>query len=260
MPPPPVYFQTMTPVPAPEAKKPVLKRKPLLRLELRDLSHEGAKSFLAHLDASQVLEEAVSGVIQVLYSRHSDIPPVRSITLILRSMGGVAYTTGKDIDGDHKEIHFSLDYISNIAKDRGKEEMLGVLRHEMVHCWQWNALGTAPGGLIEGIADYVRLRCGFVPPHWKKEADGDWDAGYQHTGYFLDHLEKTYGHGSVMAINECLRRKEYDEDTFWKEIFGKSVKHLWKEYGHSLQRDENGKDEERADPEIAHEDAPAGVV
>ncbi|OJD29160.1 plant basic secretory protein [Diplodia corticola] len=260
MPLPPVYFQTMTPVPRPEAKKPVPKRKPLLRLELRDLSHEGAKSFLAHLDASQVLEEAVSGVLQVLYSPHSDIPPVRSITLILRSMGGVAYTTGKDIDSDHKEIHFSLDYISHIAKERRKEEMLGVLRHEMVHCWQWNALGTAPGGLIEGIADYVRLKCGFVPPHWKREADGDWDAGYQHTGYFLDHLEKTYGHGSVMAINESLRRKEYDEEIFWQDIFGKSVKHLWKEYGHSLKCDDDCKDEKRTDAEIPHEDSPAGVV
>lgn len=43
--------------------------------------------------------------------------------------------------------------------------------HEMVHCWQRNAHGTAPGGLIEGIADWVRLKAGLVPPHWKREAD-----------------------------------------------------------------------------------------
>ncbi|KAF4302471.1 hypothetical protein GTA08_BOTSDO06164 [Botryosphaeria dothidea] len=271
MPLPPVYFQTMTPVPAPEAtKKPVPKRKPLLRLELRDLSHEGTKAFLAHLDASQALEEAVSGVLALLYSPHADMPPVRSITLILRSMGGVAYTTGKDIDNDHKEIHFSLEYISHISKERKKQEMLGVLRHEMVHCWQWNGHGTAPGGLIEGIADYVRLRSGFVPPHWKQEADGDWDAGYQHTGYFLDYLEKTYGHGSVMAINEFLRRKEYDEK-LWKDLFGKSVKQLWKDYGHHLKEDDDSKDganvgkpglEDKADEAepSATGDAPAGVV
>ncbi|EKG14227.1 hypothetical protein MPH_08602 [Macrophomina phaseolina MS6] len=271
MPLPPVYFQTMTPVPAPEAsKKPVPKRKPLLRLELRDLTHEGTKSFLAHLDASQVLEEAVSGVLQLLYSPHADIPAVRSITLILRSMGGVAYTTGKDIDSDHKEIHFSLEYISHISKDRKKEEILGVLRHEMVHCWQWDAHGTAPGGLIEGIADYVRLRSGFVPPHWKQEADGDWDAGYQHTGYFLDYLEKTYGHGSVMAINETLRRKDYDEK-LWKDLFGKSVKHLWNDYGRHLKGDDDCKgevtveqlkleeDADAAKPST-NDDTPAGVI
>ncbi|EOD43619.1 putative pbsp domain-containing protein [Neofusicoccum parvum UCRNP2] len=271
MPPTPVYFQTMTPVPAPAAKKPVPKRKPLLRLELRDLSHAGTKSFLSHLDASQALEEAVSGVLQLLYSPHADIPPVRSVTLILRSMGGVAYTTGKDLDNDHKEIHFSLEYISHISKERRKDEMLGVIRHEMVHCWQWNAHGTAPGGLIEGIADYVRLRSGFVPPHWKKEADGDWDAGYQHTGYFLDHLEKTYGDGSVMAINEALRKKEYDEDTFWEDLFGKSVKHLWKEYGRHLKGDDDCKNnvgveqlklEDKTDAAKAgtSDDSPAGVV
>lgn len=38
---------------------------------------------------------------------------------------------------------------------------MGVCVHEMVHCWQWNAKGTCPGGLIEGIADYVRLRSGL---------------------------------------------------------------------------------------------------
>ena len=45
---------------------------------------------------------------------------------------------------------------------------------------------TCPGGLIEGIADWVRLRAGLGAKHWKQEADGKWDAGYQHTGYFLE--------------------------------------------------------------------------
>jgi hypothetical protein len=68
--------------------------KPLLRLEFRDLSEEGAKAFLSLLDCATVLEEAVDGVLSLLYTSDSVIPPTRSITLILRSMGGVAYTTG----------------------------------------------------------------------------------------------------------------------------------------------------------------------
>lgn len=236
----PKYFQiAMTP--AAVTKKPHPKNpKPLLRLEIRDLSDDGARSFLSLLDASSVLEEAVNGVLNLLYSAQGSIPPTRSVTLILRSMPGVAYTTGKDIDADHKEIHFSTDYIAGVDASRRRDEMLGVLRHEMVHCWQWNALGTAPGGLIEGIADYVRLRSGLVPPHWKKEVDGDWDAGYQHTGYFLDYLEQRFGDGSVMAINEKLRGCRYDADKFWTDLFGHKVKKLWKQYGESL----HGKDAE----------------
>ncbi|KAF2101660.1 plant basic secretory protein [Rhizodiscina lignyota] len=208
--------------------------KPLLRLEVRDLSEEGARAFLSHIDCGTVLEETVNSVHNLLYSSNSQIPGTRSVTLILRSMPGVAYTTGKDIDDDHKEIHFSTDYISGIAKERKKEEMMGVLTHEMVHCWQWNSLNTAPGGLIEGIADWVRLRAGLVPPHWKREMDGDWDAGYQHTGYFLDYLESRFGHGTVMAVNERLREGKYDEEKFWKGLFGCTVKQLWKDYGRSL--------------------------
>lgn len=237
MPPHPKYFQVpMSPAPpAPLKKESPRYPKPLLRLELRDLSLPGTAAFLKHLDPTKVIEEAVEGVLRLLYTSQSDIPSTRSVTLIVRSMGGVAYTTGKDIDDDHKEIHFSTDYINQIDPKRLKEEMLGVIRHEMVHCWQFNAEGTAPGGLIEGIADWVRLRSDLVPPHWRKEADGDWDAGYQHTGYFLDYLENRFGGGTVCKLNQKLRKTRYHEDEFWLELTGHKVHDLWKAYGQSLQ-------------------------
>ena len=151
-------------------------------------------------------------------------------------MDGVAYTTGSDLDEDHKEIHFSLDYINRIPSQRQKDEIQGVLVHEMVHCWQWNAAGTAPGGLIEGIADFVRLKAGFSPPHWEKKGGGQWDAGYQHTGYFLEWIENTYGGGGVRKINNALKEKIYEEDEFWEQLFGKKVDSLWKEYEGSLDK------------------------
>ncbi|KAF2837236.1 plant basic secretory protein [Patellaria atrata CBS 101060] len=236
----PLYFQQgISPASAsgtPKKRHPKFP-KPLLRLELRDLSHAGSRVFLSKIDVSTVLEEAVGGVLHLLYSPHSVIPPTRSVTLVLRSMSGVAYTTGKDIDQDHKEIHFSTDYVAQISKERQRSEMLGVIRHEMVHCWQWNGVSTAPGGLIEGIADWVRLKSDMVPPHWRKEADGDWDAGYQHTGYFLEYLEQRFGEGSVMAVNERLRDRKYEEEEFWTYLFGDSVTNLWKDYGQHLRKD-----------------------
>lgn len=73
---------------------------------------------------------------------------VQSITLVLRPMDGVAHTFGSST---HKEIHFSLDHIQRSAA-RAKSEILGVLTHEMVHCYQFNGCGQCPGGLIEGVA------------------------------------------------------------------------------------------------------------
>jgi len=45
------------------------------------------------------------------------------VTLVLRSMEGVAYTTGSELDPDHKEIHFSLDYIAKISEERATNEI-----------------------------------------------------------------------------------------------------------------------------------------
>lgn len=167
-------------------------------------------------------------------------------------MSGVAYTTGSSLDDDHKEIHFSLDYISEIPCDpptRQRDEIQGVLVHEMVHCWQWNAFNTAPSGLIEGIADFVRLKAGLSPPHWKKEYGGNWDAGYQHTGYFLEWMEQNWGEGSVRRINDELKEKKYDEDEFWKGLFGKSVSELWDEYSRTFGDKDRSGNEKREQTE-----------
>ena len=152
----------------------------------------------------------------------------------------MAYTTGSELDDDHKEIHLNLGYIESQSKkdvQRQRDEIAGVLVHEMVHCWQWNAFGTAPGGLIEGIADFVRLRAGLSPPHWKRASDCEWDAGYERTGFFLDWVEKVYGEGSVRRINEKLRTDEYEEKKFWYSLFEKGVHELWKQYKEASEKE-----------------------
>lgn len=164
-------------------------------------------------------------------------------------MGGVAYTTGSDIDDDHKEIHFSLNYIKDIATERQQQEIQGVLVHEMVHCWQWNGLGTSPSGLIEGIADFVRLKAELAPPHWKKEAGGEWDAGYQHTGYFLEWIEEVFGEGSVRNINASLQNGKYVEVEFWQQLFKKNIAELWAEYSKTLPTPKETDEETKAGTE-----------
>jgi hypothetical protein len=159
-------------------------------------------------------------------------------------MGGVAYTTGSDLDSDHKEIHFSLDYINGISPSRKADEILGVLTHEMVHCYQYDSFGTCPGGLVEGIADWVRLNANLSPPHWKKEASGNWDAGYQHTGYFLEYLEQRFGKGTVRRINEKLRIERYEQKKFWTEVVGRPVEQLWSDYAEAVEKELKKAEEE----------------
>ncbi|KAI1759285.1 BSP-domain-containing protein [Hypoxylon sp. FL1150] len=218
---------------------------PRLRLHIQDIAHEGSAVFLSAVNASAVLKTSIQDITKHLYSNptsasasahttssriHLQPPPTRSVTLILRDMDGVAYTTGSDLDSDHKEIHFSLRYIKSITALRQKAEITGVITHELVHCYQWNGKGKAPGGLIEGIADWVRLQCHLAPPHWKREDAGGWDAGYQHTAYFLQYLEERFGDGTVRRINNKLGQEKYEEKPFWTELLGRPVEQLFEDY------------------------------
>lgn len=81
---------------------------------------------------------------------------VRSVTLHLDNMKGVAFTKGSELDDDHKEIHLNLNHCET-NKQRVHDEIRGVLVHEMVHCYQYNGKGSCPGGLIEGIAGSFRF-------------------------------------------------------------------------------------------------------
>ena len=205
---------------------------PKLRLEIRDLAHPGAARFLATIASSDAVQSAVSSVLLLLYETRENPTSTRSVTLVLREKAGVAYTVGTELDNDHKEIHFSLGYISRIKEERVRDEITGVLVHELVHCFQYNGKGTCPGGLVEGLADWVRLRSHLAkpPPHWKRDTSKGWDAGYERTAYFLEYLEQRFGAGTVRRLNATLRREKYIEEEFWPGLLGRPVKELWAEY------------------------------
>ncbi|KAI0319032.1 hypothetical protein OF83DRAFT_866891 [Amylostereum chailletii] len=204
---------------------------PKLTLRVEDLDHPGAKLFFDSVDPTRVLHDAVAAVFTWLYITRANAPDhVASIELVLRPMDGVAHCTGTHTA---KEIHLSLQHVLN-SSARAADEIRGVLTHETVHCFQHNANGTCPGGLIEGIADYVRLRAGFVPPHWTRTGGARWDAGYQTTGYFLGWLETRYGDGTVAELNAALKDVDWDERVF-KGVTGRKVGKLWRMYCEELE-------------------------
>ncbi|ROW15146.1 hypothetical protein VPNG_02954 [Cytospora leucostoma] len=223
---------------------------PKLRLHIQDITHPGASRFLSAIDASTILPHSVEAVLKLLYvSTRHDVykpPPTRSVTLFLEDIGGVAYTKGSDLDDDHKEIHLSLNYIKGVKQApegsdgdvTGAYEIRGVLVHELVHCFQYNGKGASPGGLVEGIADWVRLNANLGAPHWKRGTVPDkWDQGYERTAYFLDWLENKFGRGTVRNINEELRGRKYNQSEFWVGLFGSDIDDLWKEYLRVLKKE-----------------------
>jgi len=248
----PTYFQQAMPAisrpdEAPSTTTlPIRKHKfptPKIRVHLEDLQHEGSSAFLSNIKGNEDLEEQVQNVLNLLYTQDSKRPDTRSVTFVFREYAGLAYTTGIELDDDHKEIHINLAYIAKVREPR--HELLGVICHELVHCFQWNAEGTCNGGLIEGIADWVRLNAGLAAKHWKQEASGNWDGGYQHTGYFLQYLEERFGKGTVRKINDGLREGKYDEKKLFTSCCGgKEVQGLWKEYGEELKKREAEKAKE----------------
>lgn len=109
-----------------------------------------------------------------------------------------------------------------------------------------------PTALVSQLRlDYVRLRDGYAPPHWKRQAGDSWDSGYERTGfsfstcriiftsshpwtgYFLDWIEDRYGDGTIREINLALKETDYDVEIF-REATGRSVKKLWRKYRDAL--------------------------
>jgi len=190
-------------------------------------SSDGGKRFdneIGRTNALQIMDAATQFIWQTFAQQSSaDRKNVQTVTLFVESFsdsGIVAYTS-------NDQIHLRAEYVASYQGDV-KTEITGVLYHEMTHVWQWNGNGNAPSGLIEGIADYVRLTAGFAPSHWVKPGSGDkWDQGYDVTAYFLQYCD-TVASGFVAKMNSKLR--DGWDLGFFNDLTGKSVDELWSDY------------------------------
>ncbi|KAL7422042.1 hypothetical protein Q5752_003815 [Cryptotrichosporon argae] len=98
-------------------------------------------------------------------------------------------------------IGISLHWVADIMRQvrTGERDMAsatrefkGVLLHELVHTIQHDGAGSAPGWLIESIADHVRLLARLGPPHWRAPGQGrpdrGWEDAYDAGARFLEWL------------------------------------------------------------------------
>ncbi|WRX14066.1 hypothetical protein QQP08_006553 [Theobroma cacao] len=128
-------------------------------------------------------------------------------------------------------IQVSDKHIEAFSGDQLKPEFNGVLYHEMNHVWQWDGNGQQDKtlrGLIEGIADFVKLKANYVPAGWVQPGKGDkWYDGYSVTARFLDNCEGLRT-GFVAELNRMMK-DGYSTDFFF-QLLDKTVDQLWSDY------------------------------
>lgn len=171
----------------------------------------------------QIMEDAFTFIWQTFRQGEGDRKNFDQVVMNVKTMEGnaVALTLGN-------KINYSADSIAGSTGNL-KDMVTGVLYHEMAHVWQWfGNQQTAPIGLIEGIADFVRLKSGYLDPNWVKPGGGNnWDEGYSVTARFLDYCNSLKD-GFVADLNGKMR-DGYSND-FFMELLGKTVDQLWADY------------------------------
>ncbi|XP_027364765.1 uncharacterized protein LOC113871870 [Abrus precatorius] len=159
---------------------------------------------------------------QILLQQNNnvDIKSVPKVSMVVENIDGVAFTS-------NNIIHVSAAYIEGCPEDI-KKEITGLLYHEMAHILLWDGKGQAPSGLIEGMADFVRLKAGYAPDYWKPPGVGySWDQGYEVTAQFLNYCDGIKN-GFVADLNN--KMKSSFSESLFSELLGKPVTQLWSDY------------------------------
>jgi hypothetical protein len=184
-------------------------------------------------DVQAYFAEKSLEVCKVLYKNADEVPPRPTLKFVVEDMDGVAYCACSNNTCD--EMHLSSKYLRDVANGGGDlgHEIDGVIVHELTHIFQHMG-GGAPGWLIEGEADFVRFRAGYIPES-NRHPGGNYDDAYQTTAFFLDYVDAMH-QDFAWKLNESKdpgNGEEWTEQVF-VELTGKSVQALWDDYQDSF--------------------------
>eukprot|EP00158_Paraphelidium_tribonemae_P001203 Partr_v1_DN24107_c1_g2_i1_m71025 putative PBSP domain-containing protein len=152
-------------------------------------------------DIKTTLRNIYASVMSILYETADNVPPLKRIKVVIRpAKMSIPAHANFDRANEQGEVVLNAAYIFKHAlgksvtapdEEKGYYEMMGVLIHEFTHLSQYDN-STNGGGIIEGIADYVRLKSGFGAKHWRevRHEGKQWHCGYSDTAYFLTWLEQ----------------------------------------------------------------------
>ncbi|GFP84613.1 basic secretory protease [Phtheirospermum japonicum] len=159
---------------------------------------------------------------------HTQRKRVRTLTLNITNLNdGALGETGGD------NIYINSSGINDFPPggDAFKFEFTSLMYHEMTHIFQWSGRGTAPGGLTEGVADYVMIKSGYYHPEsYTKPGEGKrWDEGYGVTARFLEYCDSLRD-GFTAELNNMMRGVY--KDKYFRVLLEKPLVQVWRDYKH----------------------------
>jgi hypothetical protein len=184
-------------------------------------------------DAERAMQEAQCAVCSILYRDPSEVNAPSSMTFRIYDFDGVAHASGTTIE-------FSSRHIVKFTGEQALLEYTGVMVHESVHLLQ-NFGGE--GGMVEGMADFVRVRAGFYEDG-RRRPGGNWSDPYTTGGFFFSWLS-----GPGILYDDGYEPKDLDigwainqkmgswNKSLFEERFGKTVETLWDEYQDAIAKD-----------------------
>ncbi|WP_244951620.1 basic secretory family protein [Pseudoalteromonas luteoviolacea] len=175
----------------------------LPNVQIRYFSKEQV-SIWQHVDV-ELVKQISYNVARILYKEEGKAPKLPLLEIILEDMDGVAYKEG-DFTG--AKIHISAQYLIKYQQSHPQQalydELIGILYHEIAHAYQLDDHNYKEiGPIIEGIADVVRMKGGYVD-FSKRKKGGNYDSGYKTTAFFLHWLEEHHHPNLLVELNAQL--------------------------------------------------------
>ncbi|XP_047961993.1 uncharacterized protein LOC125206814 [Salvia hispanica] len=125
----------------------------------------------------------------------SDRKQVEVATVFIRQYDGAEAITYSE------QVNVSALFLQGYQGNL-KWEYTSILHHELTHVFQWDGEGKAPVGLVEGVADYMKLVSNYNQKGSASRGMGErWDQGYDFTARFLEYCEELRS-GFVAALNK----------------------------------------------------------
>ncbi|MFC3032538.1 basic secretory protein-like protein [Pseudoalteromonas fenneropenaei] len=164
-----------------------------------------AQSTLWQALTEQQVQTIALRVARILYQDSDQAPQLPTLSLTLKEMKGVAY---KDGNFSGAAIYVSREYLDKFQQQHGAaaafQELIGILYHEIAHAYQLDDHNYKEiGPIIEGIADVVRYKAGYIPQSARK-LGGNYDSGYKTTAFYLLWLEQNGYPNMLTQINASL--------------------------------------------------------
>lgn len=197
-----------------------------------------AKDFKLYVpDLEDLIKKEALSVSKLLYDSPTDVPPLDSIIYTVCKFEGLA---GKGGEKPTVIFVFGSQYFatlvdSTLTKEEIRQEIVGVMVHEMCHAYQLDCKYEGDGwSVIEGIADAVRYLEGYVDPA-RQKVGGSWQDGYKTTGFFMVWIMQNKDPDFLKKVNQSLGENyDWHWDENIQKITGQSIESLWQEYQEDL--------------------------